>query len=512
MQCLAVIEAESPERRKVSHAFHKKRSIVTNARAHCGRRYVLNMDLKDFFGTINFGRVRGFFMVDRSFQLTEKVATIIAQIVCHENALPQGAPSSPVVSNLIGHILDCRLIRLARDYGCTYTRYADDLTFSTNRKTFPRVLARKRLGGNDYSVGRKLKKAIKVSGFSINLSKTRLQFRVSRQEATGLVVNEKVNIAQDYYRDTRSMCFSLFQTGSYFHPGADPTQPISTLAPLEGRLAHIYHVKYVTERRKEKQLDHRLVGYQEPKGPKLLYRRFLFYKHFIANEVPVLVTEGKTDIIYLRAAIKARQAKFPELATLKDGKSKLQIQFLNASTNNKAVLGLAQGYPGMTAALKSYDKTRKAYGFRPLSHPVIFVVDNDDGGKNVVSAAQDVSLKALGTTFDPASGQPFYYVRDNLYLVQTPAGANGEPSAIEDCFPQNVLDEKLNGKSFDPKKKHGDDTTFGKAIFAEQIVRSAADKIDFSGFDPILAGISQAIADYQAKLDAAAQAAAKKSA
>ena len=100
--CLRSIEAEKPERQKVSHGFQRGRSIVTNAQMHTGCRYVLNLDLEDFFGTVNFGRVRGFFIKDRNFKLDPKVATVIAQIACHENALPQGAPSSPIISNLIG--------------------------------------------------------------------------------------------------------------------------------------------------------------------------------------------------------------------------------------------------------------------------------------------------------------------------------------------------------------------------------------------------------------------------
>jgi RNA-directed DNA polymerase len=137
VDCSDEIEAKTPDRRLVTHGFQKGRSILTNAKAHRKRRYVLNLDLKDFFGTINFGRVRGFFIADRNFTLDPKVATVIAQIACHDNALPQGAPSSPAISNLIGHILDARLIRLARDCDCTYTRYVDDLTFSTNRRDFP---------------------------------------------------------------------------------------------------------------------------------------------------------------------------------------------------------------------------------------------------------------------------------------------------------------------------------------------------------------------------------------
>jgi RNA-directed DNA polymerase len=114
----------------IAHGFKRGRSIITNARLHRNRKYVFNVDIQDFFGTINFGRIRGYFMADKNFQLQPKVATVLAQIACFENVLPQGSPSSPVISNLIGHIVDIHLAKLAENVGCTYTRYADDLTFS----------------------------------------------------------------------------------------------------------------------------------------------------------------------------------------------------------------------------------------------------------------------------------------------------------------------------------------------------------------------------------------------
>ena len=83
-----------PPRRLLSHGFLHSSSIYTNASVHKNRRYVLNLDLKDFFPSLNFGRVRGFFIKDRNFELNEHVATVIAQIACHNNELPQGSPCS----------------------------------------------------------------------------------------------------------------------------------------------------------------------------------------------------------------------------------------------------------------------------------------------------------------------------------------------------------------------------------------------------------------------------------
>src|SRR5262249_30547325 len=157
---------------------------------HRRRRWVFNVDLEDFFGTINFGRVRGYFMKDRDFALPAPTATILAQIACHENRLPQGSPCSTVISNLVAHILDLHLCKLAFKYGCTYSRYADDLTFSTNKPTFPAGIAvRSDTKPHEWMVGAELQEIISHSQFKVNPQKTRMQYRNSRQEVTGLVVN-----------------------------------------------------------------------------------------------------------------------------------------------------------------------------------------------------------------------------------------------------------------------------------------------------------------------------------
>lgn len=179
---------------RISHGFTRKRSIITNAKEHRHRKYVFNVDLRDFFGSINFGRVRGFFIKNKNFSLHADVATVLAQIACHENSLPQGSPCSPVISNLIGHVLDIHLVRLASHNGCTYSRYADDLTFSSSKPEFPASIA-ERIAGDEHnwSPGKELARLVKKSGFEMNPLKTRMQYRDSRQEVTGLVVNKNLN-------------------------------------------------------------------------------------------------------------------------------------------------------------------------------------------------------------------------------------------------------------------------------------------------------------------------------
>ena len=226
---------EASPRKPLSHGFTKKPpketklpkerrgalSILTNAHNHTNRRYVLNLDIADFFPTFNFGRVRGFFIKNRDYQLDPKIATILAQIACLDNALPQGSPCSPVIADMIAHTLDVRLVNLAKENGATYSRYADDLTFSTRKKEFPIALA---ISGktiaDPWELGAPLIKIIERTGFKVNPSKTRMQIRPSRQTVTSLTVNAKVNIRSDYWRSARSMCHALFTTGVYFKLGA----------------------------------------------------------------------------------------------------------------------------------------------------------------------------------------------------------------------------------------------------------------------------------------------------
>jgi len=211
--CMQEIEKTyTTTKHPLSHGFRKKINfgtekehnylvlgIHTNAKCHRNKRYVFNLDLADFFHSFNFGRVRGFFIKNNNFLLSPCIATLIAQIACHENELPQGSPCSPVITNLITHILDVRLTQMAKKYKCSYSRYVDDITLSTNQKIFPEKLSHNHSKFNEWEVGTEIEEIIKRSGFKVNPQKTRLQFCTSRQAVTGLVVNKKVNVKNQYY-------------------------------------------------------------------------------------------------------------------------------------------------------------------------------------------------------------------------------------------------------------------------------------------------------------------------
>ena len=195
-----------------AHGFINGRSIVTNANPHVGKKQVLNLDLKDFFPSINFGRVRGMF--NKTFNIGIEAATTLAQISCHGNELPQGSPCSPIISNLICRRLDTKLFYLSLEYGYKYTRYADDITFSSNKIEISKEIFFKDNEGVLHA-GSILKRIIKENGFEINQEKVSFANRFEHQEVTGLVVNEKVNVRYSYVKNLRSMLFKVLSQGIF---------------------------------------------------------------------------------------------------------------------------------------------------------------------------------------------------------------------------------------------------------------------------------------------------------
>lgn len=177
-----------------AHGFLAGRSTVTNAAVHAGARVVIKFDLKDFYPTVTMPRVKGVF---RKTGYTEQVATVLA-LLCTEapreeivlrgkkhyvavgpRSLPQGAPTSPSITNALSLRLDCRLAGLARSLGLRYTRYADDLTFSWHDNEFAPV---GKLTGA-------VERIVNAEGFKVHDKKTRIMRSGRRQKVTGLVIN-----------------------------------------------------------------------------------------------------------------------------------------------------------------------------------------------------------------------------------------------------------------------------------------------------------------------------------
>lgn len=496
--CRDEIDSDSG-RRPLSHGFRRNLSIITNAQRHKRRRYVLNLDLQDFFPTFNFGRVRGFFIHNNSFRLNEKVATIIAQIACFENMLPQGSPCSPIIADLIGHLLDVRLAQLAKSNRLTYSRYADDLTFSTSQRMFPTSIAAPVTPNSPvWALGNDLTKEIEKAGFVVNPAKTRMQFRMSRQLVTGLTVNSKVNIRPEYYRWARAMCHRLFETGSYHRPVvATPTKEkeaeielIESIGPIEGILSHIHHVKDSVDERDEKE--------KRKSSVRKLYARLLTYRYFVHLERPLIVCEGKTDSIYLKHAIRKLAAFHPKLGSWNGGTFTSAVTFFNYGNQAHRILKLGGGAGDLHHFFNRYKKDIQGFKHRPLKHAVIVLLDNDDGAKNTFSTL----ATSYGVTVTLKSPNPFFHVTDNLYLVKTPEkGVNGL-SCIEDFFDPSLLQTDLEGKKFNPNKVHNADDEYGKFVFAEKVVRPNVATIDFSGFATLLDRIVAVIDDYSPPLAA----------
>src|ERR1700676_44677 len=487
----------------LAHGFKRDRSIITNAIKHHKRRYVFNIDLQDFFPTINFGRVRGFFIKDANFMLDTKVATILAQIACHENGLPQGAPCSPVISNLIGHVLDIRLCKLASANGCTYSRYADDITFSTNKPDFPSSIARRVAGeAHKWEVGDRLEEAVVSAGFAVNPLKTRMQYRSSRQAVTGLIVNRKVNIRSEYRRIVRAMAHRLFKIGKFQQmrivPDAKgvltPTMVDGTMAQLHGMLGHIDDVDYHNFKIEAKVESRKQQAKAALRSKQKLYRRFLMFKDFYSSAAPVVVCEGKTDNIYLLHAIRSLAVNYPKLATISaNNKIALNIRILKTvKTSAGRVLQLGEGTSFLEAFIKGYYEEIHKFKAPGMQRAVVLVVDNDSGADEICNTISRLTKKG------PSRTDPFTHIAGNLYMVFTPLKTGEKKSAIEDCFADAIKNLNLGGKTFNPDGKADSSRYFGKHILS-QYIRENATKINFTGFVGLLDRITAAIDAHENK-------------
>lgn len=472
---------------------------------HFGKKNVLNIDIKDFFDSFNFGRVRGFFIFNKNFELHPETATVIAQIACYDNKLPQGSPCSPVITNLISHGLDIRLAALAKKNSCTYSRYADDLTISTREKLFPPNIMQENSGA--YTCGRDLLHEISKAGFSLNHKKTRIQYKDSRQDVTGLVVNKKPNVKSEYWRTVKSQCHLLFNTGKFLtktqYGIAD-----GSIFELEGRLNFIDQVDYYNRLRQKPPLNpeyalskHGLNTRDLLSGRERTFSRFLFYRHFYANEKPIILCEGKTDNIYIKSAINRLATAYPRLAKAKTAISEYEflVSMFNYTERTRFLLQLYGGASYLKDFIETFRKHCSLYKAPKPSNPVIILLDNDTGFDGIYSLLKGKKFGAQayppGMAIDDCRDAEFVHAGLNLYVVLTPRGS-AKYSAIEDMFTAATLGEIVGGKAFNPTNKMDSTKEYGKEIFAKKVVSAKKGTIDFSGFNTILKRIVQCVEHY----------------
>lgn len=488
------------------HGFVIDRSVVTNARMHLRQKFVFNLDLENFFPSINFGRVRGLLM-SKPYNCHPTIATILAQICCVNNNLPQGAPTSPIISNMICAPMDSQLRLLAQRHNCIYTRYADDITFSTSISRFPKGLAHYVESTGQISVGGELQKAIEANGFRINDSKVRLQTRYQRQEVTGIIVNSKLNVGRKYVRQIRAMLHAWRKFGleeaaktyqqnfalKYHKPG-NGKPPFEKI--VRGKIEYLGMV-----RGKDDLIYLRFCTQLKELAPNLV--KDSIFAHLTQDmpllPCPMLCTEGKTDLIHLKAALAALQT---------------DNNFVNLKVSFKD--DLDEGKQGSAELLNMCRQLSKV----TQANPIIAIFDRDepniikqvidetkeykDWGNNVYSFALPIPSHRTDT---PDICIELYYRDDMLQRIDQ----NGNRLFLSSEFTRNgkhkqdttisttelnkvkskltIIDQNV----FDFIDKEEKNIALSKNIFAENIInkQQGFHDFDFGEFQQIFAIIRE---------------------
>ncbi len=212
-------------------------NIVENAKMHVGKKTVLTIDLKDFFPSITARRIRDLLLA-KPFYFNENIANAIGLLTTYNGRLPQGAPTSPVLSNFVCLDFDAELQAWSVKNNIIYSRYADDLTFSADEFIIEQKIE-------------EIKSMIVAHGFVVNEEKLRQRLKNRKQTVTGLTVNTKVNVDRRYFKKVRAMLHDLKQNGveaavsNHFKLSekASKERVISFFQRLEGSIVFIGQVR-----------------------------------------------------------------------------------------------------------------------------------------------------------------------------------------------------------------------------------------------------------------------------
>jgi len=260
-------------------------------------------------------------------------------------------------------------------------------------------------------------------------------------------------------------------------------------------LNFIYFIRSTENKRKGVTLDN--------EGDKLpnfhgLYTHFLDYVWFYGIDEPTIICEGKTDNIYLKAAIKARASHFPDLVETKGADTIIRPRFFKYSDTAATVQELSGGTGDLNNLLSDYRNRTKTFK-GGVSQPVIIVVDNDSGAKSIFSHIYHLDKKAGVVD----GSKPFYYVYENLYVVPVPKVA-GLDTSIEHLFEKKLLATVWNGKRLDLTGDKDPSKYYFKNDFAIHVVKEGGAAVNFDGFDPLLKALVTVKLDYATRLVPAA--------
>lgn len=211
-----------------AQGFSRKKSIVTNATIHVNQNHFLKIDIKDFFPSISFYNVVKIF---RDIGYTKRVSFYLAAICCFKNSdlhndssiVPQGAPTSPAISNLVSRNLDKRLAGLSKKNNLNYTRYADDLAFSGEE--IPATIIKS------------IERILLDEGYEINSSKTVLNTTKRKRILTGIsIAGETISLPREYKRNLKQEIHYVLNYGLHSHIRKLKIKNADYLESLIGRL------------------------------------------------------------------------------------------------------------------------------------------------------------------------------------------------------------------------------------------------------------------------------------
>lgn len=328
--------------------FAKGRSIIDNARIHTNQNYVFNIDISDFFPSIDQARVWKRLQL-APFNFNKEIANIIAGLCSIKSQrttpneafvecynLPQGAPTSPILTNAICDTLDRRLAGLAKRFGLHYSRYADDITFSSMHNVYQ----------EDSAFRQELQRIISEQHFIINPKKTRLQHRGMRQEVTGLTIGNKINVTRKYVKDLRAILHIWERYG------------------LNAAIASFYP-RYKSEKG--------YIHYGEPNIENVIYGKLCFLK----------MVKGASDPVYSKLAEKFGRLTNRRQATPLHERS---WEYLATETIPEFEQRLN------TKLLYGVSKIGKQYGFFELNNDRIMVAISKNLTTNNLPANIQISL------------------------------------------------------------------------------------------------------------------------